>query len=203
MSKKNPVIYRVLRFILTPIFKFYYNPKIINKEVIPKNGAILLCGNHLHFMDQFPVIASTKRTIHWMSKKEYFEGKHRLFFKLVGCISVDRSAHNGVAKAEAIRYLKMGSAVGLFPEGTRNRTEAELLPFKKGAAKMAREINCPIVPFAVTGEYKFRSKNLMVRFGNPIDVGEKTVEEVTEELKSEILSLQRENYKATEKSKNT
>ena len=43
----------------------------------------------------------------------------------------------------------------------------------------------------------------MVRFGNPIDVGEKTVEEVTEELKSEILSLQRENYKATEKSKNT
>ena len=97
----------------------------------------------------------------------------------------------------------MGSAVGLFPEGTRNRTSAELLPFKKGAAKMAREINCPIVPFAVTGEYKFRSKNLMVRFGNPIDVGEKTVEEVTEELKSEILSLQRENYKATEKSKNT
>ena len=68
---------------------------------------------------------------------------------------------------------------------------------------MAREINCPIVPFAVTGEDKFRSKNLMVRFGNPIDVGEKTVEEVTEELKSEILSLQRENYKATEKSKNT
>ena len=31
MSKKNPVFYRVLRFILTPIFKFYYNPKIINK----------------------------------------------------------------------------------------------------------------------------------------------------------------------------
>lgn len=204
MSKKNPVFYRVLRFVLTPIFKFYYNPKIINKEVIPKKGAILLCGNHLHFMDQFPVIVATTRTIHWMSKKEYFEGKHKLFFKLVGCISVDRTAHNGVAKANAIEYLKMNSAVGLFPEGTRNRTKSELLPFKKGAVKMAREVNCPIIPFAVTGDYKFRSKNLIVRFGNPISVSnEKTIEEATDELRCEILSLQRENYKQTENIKNT
>ena len=138
-----------------------------------------------------------------MAKKEYFDSPFAFFFKASGCIPVDRSIHDDNAKSSALEVLNEGYALGIYPEGTRNRTEAELLPFKKGAAKMAREINCPIVPFAVTGEYKVRSKNLMVRFGNPIDVGEKTVEEVTEELKSEILSLQRENYKATEKSKNT
>lgn len=198
MSKNNPIFYRILRFIATPFFKLYYNPKIINKEVIPKNGAVLLCGNHLHFMDQFPVIASTRRTIHWMSKKEYFEGKHKLFFKLVGCISVDREAHNGVAKKEALKYLKEGSAVGLFPEETRNRTDNELLPFKKGAAKMAKEMSCPIIPFAVTGDYKFRSKNLIVRFGNPIIINkDKNIDEATEELRNEILYLQRKNYKSS------
>jgi len=194
--KNNEFGYKILRIIGTPLFKWYYNVKIIDKEKIPKKGAVIFCGNHHHFMDQCPVIVSTKRTIHWMSKKEYFEGKFKWFFKFAGCIRVDREAHDGVAINEAISYLKDGSDIGIFPEGTRNRTDAELLPFKKGAVKMAQETGVLIVPFAVNGDFKFRSKNLIVRFGDPIRVDKvEDLNKATDQLREKVLFLQRLNLK--------
>ena len=79
--------YQIGRVFGTPYFKKHYNLKIINKEFIPKEGPILLCGNHLHVLDQFPVIASTSRTSHWMAKKEYFDGKlGDVIFQGIYCI---------------------------------------------------------------------------------------------------------------------
>ena len=119
--------YQIGRVFGTPYFKKHYNLKIINKEFIPKEGPILLCGNHLHVLDQFPVIASTRRTSHWMAKKEYFDGKLGPLFKMTGAISVDRFGDAKKAEIEAIDYLNQGSAVGLFPEGTRNGLKEEKL----------------------------------------------------------------------------
>ena len=119
--------YQIGRVFGTPYFKKHYNLKIINKEFIPKEGPILLCGNHLHVLDQFPVIASTSRTSHWMAKKEYFDGKLGPLFKMTGAISVDRFGDAKKAEIEAIDYLNQGSAVGLFPEGTRNGLKEEKL----------------------------------------------------------------------------
>ena len=119
--------YQIGRVFGTPYFKKHYNLKIINKEFIPKEGPILLCGNHLHVLDQFPVIASTSRTSHWMAKKEYFDGKLGPLFKMTGAISVDRFGDAKKAEIEAIDYLNQGSAVGLFPEGTRIGLKEEKL----------------------------------------------------------------------------
>ena len=119
--------YQIGRVFGTPYYKKHYNLKIINKEFIPKEGPILLCGNHLHVLDQFPVIASTSRTSHWMAKKEYFDGKLGPLFKMTGAISVDRFGDAKKAEIEAIDYLNQGSAVGLFPEGTRNGLKEEKL----------------------------------------------------------------------------
>lgn len=74
------VAYKVLRTILTPIYKFYYNPKIIGKENIPKEGSIIIAGNHKHLMDQCNIIISTKRVITYMAKKEYFDNKKTSWF---------------------------------------------------------------------------------------------------------------------------
>lgn len=119
--------YQIGRVVGTPLFKNYYNPTIIGEENIPKDGPILLCGNHLHVLDQFPVIVSTKRTSHWMAKKEYFDGKLGPLFKLTGAICVDRYGDSNKSFDEAINYLENGDAVGLFPEGTRNGLKEEKL----------------------------------------------------------------------------
>lgn len=175
---KMPILYRIGRFILGPFFKWYYNPTIIGKKNIPKEGAILIVGNHKHLYDQCLSIISTKRFIKYMAKREYFDNKKtRWFFKAVGCISVDRSVHDGKAKGEAIETLKNGGAIGLFPEGTRNKTQEFLLPFKFGAVSMAKKTDAYLVPFGITGDYIFRSKNLVIKYGKPFKVTDMELEE--------------------------
>lgn len=112
--------YGIVRGIGAPLFKLLLKPAIINKEYIPKRGPLLLCGNHLHVWDQFPVICATSRPTHWMSKKEYFDSKLGPFFEKTGAICVDRQGDAHQSTMTALNYLDINSAVGLFPEGTRN-----------------------------------------------------------------------------------
>lgn len=190
MMNKMPFLYRIGRFILGPFFKWYYNPTIIGKENIPKEGAILIVGNHKHLYDQCLSIISTKRFIKYMAKREYFDNKKtRWFFKAVGCISVDRSVHDGKAKGEAIETLKNGGAIGLFPEGTRNKTQEFLLPFKFGAVSMAKKTDAYLVPFGITGDYIFRSKNLVIKYGKPFKVTDMELEEANNLLYETVKKL--------------
>lgn len=197
---KGEIGYSLLTPIMRVLFKLYYNPKIINKEVIPKEGPILIVGNHKHIYDQCLTIMATKRVIHYMAKKEYFDGKMAWFFKLVGCISVDRSIKDHNATDKALEVLNSGGAIGLFPEGTRNKTkDVFLLPFKFGTVSMAKKTNATIIPFGLTGDYKFRSKNLTIRYGTPFKVGEMDLEDANKKLYEEVERLMRENLEGEEK----
>lgn len=234
-----------------------WNPQVINADVIPKNGPIILCGNHLHKNDQFPVMLATNRTIHWMAKDEYFMNpKSRFVMNVMGCIPVMRGERKSQDHSSeiAIEYLKKGDAVGLFPEGTRNvyqiamkklcvfkqkvknlgenldlsqidalkeeyhniLEEIEqakktieskgnhveekdiLLPFKYGAVHFAHKVpEAQIVPFAVTGDYKENSDNLMVRFGEPYYLESADYDIETKRLRDKVRTLVLDNYKQT------
>ena len=191
-NKKLPEkFYKFIKPVLGSIFKIYYNPKVIGKENIPKEGSIIIAGNHKHVMDQCGIIISTKRVVHYMAKKEYFDSKFAWFFKWTGCISVNRSIHD----ESALNVLKNNGALGLFPEGTRNKTDAFLLPFKFGCVSMAKKTDSYIVPFAVTGDYKFRSKNLVYRIGKPFKVTDMDLEDANKKLEKIIGDLMKESIK--------
>ena len=185
--------YRFFKAILVPIFKFWYRPTIIGKENIPEEGAILIVGNHKHVYDQCLTIVATKRVIHYMAKREYFDSKMAWFFKATGCISVDRSKKDNEAVNKAIDILNQGGAIGLFPEGTRNKTDKLLLPFKYGTVSMAQKTNATIVPFGITGDYKFRSKNLKIMYGEPFKIEDMSLEEANQKLYKEVERLMKEN----------
>ena len=268
--------YKIFRNILGPIYRFWYNPKIIGKENIPKEGPIVVVGNHIHIMDQCNLVISTKRNLHYLAKKEYFDGKFAWFFRSSGCISVDRSKKDEEATEKALEVLKDNHALGLFPEGTRNGLKEEmikrlyeeynmeekieyeeffkkvkknktshvlylekcieeqlitleefkdnifnlneflkdlilnhrvtldeyiensLLPFKFGAVSMAHKTNSLIVPFVITGDYKFRSKNLKVRIGEAFAPSE-DLEATNQLLREKMKELMKENYKISGK----
>ena len=78
-KNKGEVAYKILTPLMRFLFKIYYNPKIENKESIPKNGPIIIVCNHKHVYDQCLAIMATKRPIHYMAKKEYFDGKFAWF----------------------------------------------------------------------------------------------------------------------------
>lgn len=189
MNKKLPLLYHIGRIILTPIFKLYYNPVIINKEYLNVKGPMLVVGNHKHFLDQFLTIISTKKGIHYMAKKEYFDNKKvAWFFKKSGCITVDRSKKDKNCVNLALSVLNDGGSVGLFPEGTRNKTQELLLPFKFGTVSMAKKTDSYIVPFAIIGEFKFRSK-ITIKYGKPFKVGNLSLEEANNLLYNKVKNL--------------
>ena len=190
----NNIVYRILMPIYGIFYRLRYKPTIIGSENIPKKGAFIICGNHKHTRDQMNVMIVSRRVIHYMAKEEYFEGKFAWFFKLAGCIKVDRRIHDENAKSIALDYLKKGHAVGIFPEGTRNKTlgtkdEVDLLPFKYGAVSLAKKANALIVPFGISGEYTGRKGNLTCKIGKPFSVNNLELEEANKKLRKEILKL--------------
>lgn len=196
---KNNFGYRLLTPLMRVLFRLYYNPKIINKEFIPKKGSIVIASNHKHLFDQCLTIMATKRPINYMAKKEYFDGKFAWFFKFVGCIPVDRSKKDENSKKYALSVLDRGGAIGIFPEGTRNRNKKKiLLDFKYGAVSLAKKSDSYIIPCAVTGDYKFRSKNLMIQYGRPFKVDD--LGEANDKLYKTIENLIYDNLKKSNRS---
>lgn len=172
----NYFIYKVVRFIGRPIYKIVFRPKYYGVDNIPSEGAVILAGNHTNNLDAAMMIGVPKRIVHMVAKKELFSNKiSNRFFRSMGCISVNRSIHDENAKSEAIDVLKNNEVLGIFPEGTVNKTlykdnEQLLLPFKYGAVSFAKKTNAYIVPFAINGKYKIFSKDLKITFGKPYKV---------------------------------
>ena len=121
-------LYKLLRPLITILFKLLYRPKIIGVENIKSSGGIILAGNHNNNLDGAILISSTKRNIHFLAKIELFKGMKKYFFDNLGLIPVDRSKRNHKALEVACEYLKNGKVIGIFPEGTFGK--GKILPFK-------------------------------------------------------------------------
>ena len=189
--KENKFLYKVCKIIYTVLLKVLYRPTVIGKENIPEDGAVIFAGNHRHAFDPVVVMTHTKRIVHYMAKESLFKGLHGMLFKQIGLIKVYRTKNNPEAIQSAVELLKQGGTLGIFPEGTRNKTEEPLLKFKHGAARIAKESNSKIVPFAIKGEYKIFRKKLIIEFGKTIEVNHMETEEATELIRNEVLNLLR------------
>jgi len=190
MKEKN-LIYKILKIICGPVFKILYRPKVYGKENIPEEGAVIFVGNHKHAFDPVVVMINTNRIVHYMAKESLFKCLHGMLFKSIGLIKVYRSKSNPMAVVEAVQILKDGGTVGIFPEGTRNRTEQELLRFRHGAVAIAKQANSKVIPFAIRGKYQIFKRGLEIEFGEPVDVSTMEIEEANEYIKNEVLKLLR------------
>ena len=190
MKEKN-LKYKILKVIYVPLFKVLCRPKVYGKENIPEEGPVIFVGNHIHAVDPVGVMFNTKRIVHFMAKESIFNGLSGLLFRNMGLIKVYRNKSNPRAVVEAVKILRNGGIVGIFPEGTRNRTEQELLPFRHGAVAIAKKANSKLVPFAIRGKYRIFRKGLEIEFGEPVDVSAMEVDEANEYIKNEVLKLLR------------
>ena len=191
MKKEKKFMYRLLKTIYTVLLKILFRPQIIGKKNIPEDGALIFAGNHKHAVDPTMVMMSTNRVVHYMAKEELFKGIHGWLFNKIGLIKVYRGKSNPQAVVEAEKILKNGGTVGIFPEGTRNRSNEKLLKFRHGTVAIAQKTNTLILPFAIKGEYKLFRKGVILEFGKPIDVEKMELEEANEYLRNEVLNLLR------------
>ncbi len=168
--KNEPLLYRIVRPILCLLFYVLYRPTIIGQENVPKDGRVVLAGNHTNNLDCILLIISCKRVIHFLAKEELIKGVFGFIFKCMGIIPVNRRIHDKGALNSAISCLNEDKVIGIFPEGTFNRSNNVILPFKIGAVKMASETGSPIVPFVIKGEYKIFKRKIKLEFLEPINV---------------------------------
>lgn len=181
---KDPLLYKIIRPIVKWLFIILYRPKIKGKKYIPKDGGIVLAGNHKNNLDCAILMASTKRCIHFLAKEELFKGIFGWLFKGLGLIPVKRKTKDGKALPRSIKYLENEKVIGIFPEGTFNRGEDVILPFKIGAVKMAHDSKKKIVPFVIKGDYKiFKIKRgLRIEFFEPIEIVDDNLDKENERL---------------------
>lgn len=168
---KEPFFYSYIAKPIIYIYtKIFLRPKVIGKSYIPKKGSVILAGNHTNNLDSVVLAAINKRVIHFLAKDSLLKGIKKIIFKNMGIIPVNRSIHDKNALNNAINVLNDGKVIGIFPEGTINKTNDIIIPFKIGAVKMASITNSEIVPFVITGNYKLFNNNLCIEFLEPIKI---------------------------------
>lgn len=150
-------------------------------EHIPRKGGAILASNHVSYLD-FAIVGTAVlpvgRLVRFMAKKEIFD--HKIAGPLMRGmhhINVDRS--NGSASfVAALRALKSGEIIGIFPEGTTS-TSFEIKELKSGAVRLAMGAGVPIIPTIIWGSQRIWTKGIKrnlkrnnfpvtVVFGEPI-----------------------------------
>lgn len=108
MGKDNDRGFKVITAFIKPGFRLRFSPTIIGAENIPKDGAVVIAGNHKNISDQFLVFLATKRVVNYMAKREYFDGALAPLFRWAGCIPVNRDKNS--EKGRRRRNLPGGHA---------------------------------------------------------------------------------------------
>lgn len=151
------------------------------EENIPRKDGAILAINHVSYLD-FAITGTAAlpagRYVRFMAKKEIFDNKVAgPLMRGMHHINVDRS--NGSASfVAALRALKSGEIIGIFPEGTTS-TSFEIKELKSGAVRLAMGAGVPIIPTIIWGSQRIWTKGLKrnlkhnkfpvtVSFGEPI-----------------------------------
>jgi len=145
------VLYWWSKFVLVgPLLRLLCRPTIEGVEHVPEHGGAILASNHLAVVDSFVLPLLVSRRITFLAKAEYFTqpgfvGRlKKIFFTGVGQVPIDRSSGSAAhaTLATAVRILREGRLLGIYPEGTRS-PDGRLYKGKTGVARMALEAGVP------------------------------------------------------------
>ncbi|MCE5314142.1 MAG: lysophospholipid acyltransferase family protein [Armatimonadota bacterium] len=174
--------------------------RVIGKENIPREGGVLLCGNHVSYIDP-PALAARAngRHVHFMAKLELFQIP--VLGRLIhgtGAFPVRRGTADRAALKKAIELLLSGEVVAMFPEGQRS-LDGALLPAEAGVGMIALRAKVPVIPVALVNTEKLlpphsmflKFTRLRVVYGEPVqldDLYDKGGREVVEEVGKRIMT---------------
>jgi 1-acyl-sn-glycerol-3-phosphate acyltransferase len=190
--------YDLLHAVLSFLFSALFHLKVKGHENIPSTGGVIIAANHISNWDPPMLGTAMQRHLCAMAKEELFK------VPILGYIicklhafPVRRGAADRTAISAALKLLKEGKVVLLFPEGTRSK-DGKLGEGKPGVALIAAKAGVPIIPAAVigtnligTGKHFFQ--NVQIQFGKPIlsqgETHREALEKVTDEVMKNIAGM--------------
>ncbi len=154
--------YGFLKKVVNAFIQIILPYKLVGKEKV-QDGACVLVGNHYRIWDIVHMACTTKEKVHFITKQELYKSKFLGHLcDIVEAIPVSRDGQDAKAVMTALRYLKKGEKISMFPEGTRNRTDADLLPLKGGAALFAIKARVPVYPVMCLRKTRFFRRTKIV-----------------------------------------
>jgi 1-acyl-sn-glycerol-3-phosphate acyltransferase len=165
-----PWFYAFIRGFCRVVLQIFYGYRAIDAGNVPAAGAVIVACNHVSYFDPVALGVGFTRPVTYLAKKQLFAipvlGP---VITALGAYPLDREAGGVAAVRAALRVLKEGRCVGIFPEGTRNvHGDA---PEKGGAALLAALSGAPVVPAAIAGTRRIRLfRPIRVIYGEPLRV---------------------------------
>ncbi len=144
------MLYNTVRAILRFIY-IILGFKVEGLEHLPADGAVIVAANHVSNWDPIMVALAINRPVHFMGKAELFN--HKILGKLLktfNAFQVKRGSADRQAIKHALKILEEGKVLGIFPEGTRNKTGQEIKA-QTGIAFIALKSRTSILPVACIG----------------------------------------------------
>jgi 1-acyl-sn-glycerol-3-phosphate acyltransferase len=211
-GKLKPEIHgylKILEFIYWSYCVIWHRLRIDRRAPLPEHGPAILISNHTCGIDHVLLQAASDRLLGFMVAREYYEYPPLTpWCRLVNCIPVNRDGRDFTATRAALRALKEGRVLPIFPEGhIVPESGRRIDEMKPGTAYLALHSRVPVIPAYLCGTPETNDivKSLVtpsrsrVVFGGPIDLSDIPADrpsdkaaqaEVNERFKSALLALQ-------------
>jgi len=204
------IAYRISRIIFEIWMRILFHLHVVGKENIPSRPYIIVC-NHSSLVDPpFVAMAFKRHDVSFLTKEELFSHPIiGIWTKNVECIPIRRGSASAKGLKEALKRVKEGKVIGIFPEGTRS-LDGSLQEAKKGVGFLIRKAAVPVVPVYVKNSQKALpvvggvkvGTNIYLKIGKPIApdrffkmtaTGKADYEEIANVVMKEISVLKEES----------
>jgi len=192
------MLYYLFWPVITVFYWLIFRPKVSGRKALRLRGRVVYVCNHFSLGDPISLACLAPRPIHYMAKSDLLGSWYaKIFFKALLAFPVARNTADRTSIKTALNGLARGCAVGIFPQGTRQK-DGRLTEPEKGAAFIALRADAPIVPVyidpktwrrlrcrAAVGEAIYPA-DAKAREGKPIDVLTEMVWGEMAELKKQV-----------------
>lgn len=169
----SPIAIEAVRYFTFAVSKLLWRIKFHDTENIPQDlkGGLLVAPNHQTYFDPFWVCVPIKRKYRFMAWEKAFDwivvGD---VIRYLGAFPVNLERGTKASFKEALKSLRDGSTLIVFPEGAREFSDGEPLPFKAGAIKIAMAARVPILPVTIRGANKIWAQDMNFPHLGKVDI---------------------------------
>lgn len=145
------MLYWFLRFLSFLILKIFFRLEVEGRENLPEKGGFILAGNHISYLDPVVIGVAVPRKLNYLAKRELFRNPAcSRFFSALHIFPIKRDSADISALKEALRRVRNGEGLVLFPEGSR-RADSSPAEAEPGVGFLAAKLDVPVIPAFVKG----------------------------------------------------